>query len=324
MALHLYLDQTDVIGIASSITVSGSVDQCCRTLRAEIAASYYDSRIPVAETTLGKLVRFYDGAELLFYGSLFTVQLSTNGNTKSIVAFDMGYFLKNNAATYVFRGQTPDEIARRACRDYWVPVGKLAATGKGVTRKFQNVSLDKIIDTAYTLGGQNGVKYLTRFQGAALNIIVKGEPKSATVIEGVINLQNLTYSLSSEGMVNSAKVYDKDGNLLMTRTNPENPSSVYGLRTKILSQREGEDVDKQIRDLFEDNDLEHKITVSVFASNDMITGNAVYLIEPFTKQKGLFWIDEDSHTWKNGMHTASLTLNFKNIMREGEAGTEET
>lgn len=65
-------------------------------------------------------------------------------------------------------------------------------------------------------------------------------------------------------------------------------------------------------------------TVSVFASNDMITGNAVYLIEPFTKQKGLFWIDEDSHTWKNGLHTASLTLNFKNIMREGEAGTEET
>lgn len=56
----------------------------------------------------------------------------------------------------------------------------------------------------------------------------------------------------------------------------------------------------------------------------MITGNAVYLIEPFTKQKGLFWIDEDSHTWKNGLHTASLTLNFKNIMREGEAGTEET
>ena len=321
MALRLYLGEQDVMHLVASVTVSGSLTDCCRTLRAELAASFYDFRLPAAQSELGSLVRFYDGDTLLFYGSLFTVKLTTNGSTKSLVAFDMGYFLKHNVGTYSFRGQAPDAITARVCREYWVPVASLAVTGKTVTRKFQGVALDKIIDTVYTLGGTD--KYLTRFTGAALNVIVKGEPKSATVIEGTANLQNMTYSYSSDGMVNSVKGYDKDGNLLLTRANADNPAATYGLRTKILTQREGEDIDKQIRDLFEDNDIERKITVSVLAANDMITGNAVYLIEPFTGQKGLFWIDEDSHTWKNGLHTANLTLNFRNIMREGESGTEE-
>ena len=324
MALRLLIGDTDVIGMVSSVTVSGSIEQCCRTLKAEIAASYYDALLPKVPADLSALVRFYDGGTLLFYGSLFTVKLATNSDTKSIIAFDMGYFLKNNDASYNFSGATAAEIARRVCGDHWVPVGSLAAPGSTIKRKFKSQSLESIIDTAYTLAGESdGTKYMTRFVGAALHVIVKGEPKSATVIEGTANLQNLSYTLSSDGMVNRVKVYDSDGNLKLTRDSTANPAKTYGVRTKILTQREGDDIEKQIKAAFEDNDITRRITVNVLAANDMVTGNAVYLVEPASGLKGLFWIDEDAHVWQNGLHTATLTLNFKNIVREADAGTEE-
>ena len=45
--------------------------------------------------------------------------------------------------------------------------------------------------------------------------------------------------------------------------------------------------------------------------------------EPYTGLSGLFYIDSDVHTWKNGQYYNKLTLNFKKIMAEKSAGSEE-
>ena len=37
---------------------------------------------------------------------------------------------------------------------------------------------------------------------------------------------------------------------------------------------------------------------------------------------GLFWIDADAHTWKNGQYFCKLTLNFRNLLDETSAGSE--
>lgn len=236
----------------------------------------------------------------------------------------MGYFLKNNYGTYNFKNVIPESVAQRVCTEYSIPIYNLASTGFTFSRKFSNVSIQQIIDTAYTLASEsNGNKYMTRFIGAALYIFVKGEPKSTTIIEGVSNLQNMTYTISSDGMFNAVKVYDSDGNYISSQENSENAPSKYGLRTKIIVKRDNTDIQGQIKAIFEDNDIERTINVNVLATNDMISGSAITLREPQTQQNGLFWIDEDTHTWQNGLHTATLTLNFKNIMREGDSGTEE-
>ena len=41
-----------------------------------------------------------------------------------------------------------------------------------------------------------------------------------------------------------------------------------------------------------------------------------------TGLSGLFWIDSDTHSWKNGLYQNKLTLNFRNLMDEKDAGTE--
>lgn len=50
------------------------------------------------------------------------------------------------------------------------------------------------------------------------------------------------------------------------------------------------------------------------------TGGCVTVREPTTGLQGLFYIDGDTHTWKNGQYFNKLTLNFKSVMDEQDAG----
>ena len=54
----------------------------------------------------------------------------------------------------------------------------------------------------------------------------------------------------------------------------------------------------------------------------LITGEAVLLRDTGSGVSGLFWIDSDAHTWRNGLHKTKLKLNFRNIVNEMSAGSE--
>lgn len=41
-----------------------------------------------------------------------------------------------------------------------------------------------------------------------------------------------------------------------------------------------------------------------------------------TKAVGLFYIDTDTHSWKNGSYEMTLTLNFQNLMDEKEVNED--
>lgn len=328
MALRLLFDQgggmTDAAGLAVQITLSGDYRQCCRTLNVELVSSPYAPDIPAPELTLGRVAQLWDEGELLFHGSIFTVTRGTDLKTIAVTCFDMGYFLKNNSASYSFSSMTAADITRRVCSAFGVPVHALAAPGCAITRKFRAAPLYQIIDTAYALAAeQDGKRYAQRFRGAKLEVYEKGALPVETILEGASCLQSAVFTHSADGMINRAAVYDKDGKRLLIRDNPDNPAAQYGLRTAVLTQRQGGDVEKQIRALFEENGVTQTVTVSVLAANDMVTGNAVQLREPYTGLTGRFWIDADSHRWKNGLHTAKLTLNYRNIVRKGDAGQEE-
>ena len=45
-----------------------------------------------------------------------------------------------------------------------------------------------------------------------------------------------------------------------------------------------------------------------------ITGNGIAVVDKATGLKGLFWITGDTHVWEKGVHTMTLTLEFKKAM----------
>ena len=64
------------------------------------------------------------------------------------------------------------------------------------------------------------------------------------------------------------------------------------------------------------NKVDKTATIKALGKNMMaaITGNGVAVVDKATGLKGLFWITGDTHVWEKGVHTMTLTLEFKKAM----------
>lgn len=313
----------DVTALATEYTLSGDYRQCCRTLDFEILVSPDDKSLPYVYFPLGGTIRFYADGALLFYGHVVSKSKSTDAATMTVSCFDRGFYLKQNEGTYNFKSQSPEAITQRICRDFGIDCGALAQTGVTIDRKFSGQTLYSIIDTAYTLASEKtGKRYLTRFAGAMLTVIEKSAPASRKVLEPGVNLMTAAYSESIERMVNRVSIYDSEDKFLRS-VSDDQAVKLYGLMRRVMRQGRDEDATPKARKQLEDNGVERRVTVKALGDTSFITGDAVQLREPFTGQIGLFWIDTDKHIWRKGIYTNELTLNFRNMMREGQAGTEE-
>lgn len=310
----------DVNQLATSITWSGDYQQCARSLEFSLVSSPTDKNIPTVECGLGSAVTLIQDNTELFQGYIFSRQKSTNGNTIDFGCYDQGIYLKRNEKVYKFTGATPEAIAKQVAADFGIPVGSIASTGYKFNRNFLGQNLYSIIETAYTLASAaTKKKYHIGFSGGKLNVTEKTVTSSTMVISGGANLMDATMSESIENMVNQVVIYDKNDKLIKTVKNSE-AIKLYGLMQNYLKQVDGEDTAAKAQKLLDDNGVEQKVTVNNLGNIATITGGTVVVQEPYTGVYGLFYIDSDVHTWKNGLYLNKLTLNLKNIMDEQDVG----
>lgn len=319
--LKLLAAGRDAAQLVQSLTWSGGYARVARTLDFSLACSEVDRALPTVDCPPGTPVRFYRNGALLFDGFVFSRQRDTLSNTVEISCADRGLYLKRSKASYKFRGQTPERIARRVAGDFNIPVGALAATGAPVSRSFPGVSLYKMIQTAYTLAAAaTGERYLVRFKGEALEVVAKKQGADTRVIRPGVNLISLTATDSVEKMVNQVQVLDKNGTPRGAPVKDAGAIAAYGLFQETITENKNKSSAGEARRLLEDGALEQKITVQVLGDPAFLSGNCVVLQEPVTGLYGLCWIDEDTHIWKGGLYQCRLVLNFRSIMDEQEAG----
>ena len=90
----------------------------------------------------------------------------------------------------------------------------------------------------------------------------------------------------------------------------------------VITQRDGEDAGAEAKAWLEDHGLQQTVTVETLGDPRLITGAAVRLRDTGSGVSGLFWIDADTHSWKNGVYTTKVTLNFRNLMNDSVSGRE--
>jgi hypothetical protein len=310
--------ERDVSQLVASACWAGSYDRCARTLDLSLAVSQVDKGLPRIPCGLGSLVRLYTEGELRFEGYLFSRTRDTGSNTVEVGCADRGLYLKRNQASYKFKQSSPEAITRRVCGEFGIQVGELAATGVTLSRNFPGVSLYQIIQTAYTQAAlTTGERYVARFRGATLEVKAKKQSGQTLVVRPGSNLITLTDAESVENMVNRVEIRDKNGNRV-TVQGDEEAQKLYGVFQSSLQQSESSS--REAAALLEDNGVSQKLTVELLGNPALIAGECVVLQEPITGQYGLFWIDGDTHTWKNGLYQTKLVLNFRNLMDEQEAG----
>ena len=224
-----------------------------------------------------------------------------------------------NEGWYSFSGVAPETAAAAIARDYGIPVAALAAAGVSVSRKFPGVALDKIIRTLYGLAGeQNGKRYLVRFTGGgALEVVEK--PTSASL--SIASTMAVTNTWDITNLQNSVAIRTQEG-ALVRRVEDADSVALNGRLEHVITQRDGEDAGSEAQAWLEDNGLQQNLTVETLGDPRLITGEAVLLRDTGSGVSGLFWIDGDTHTWKNGQYYCKLTLNFRNLVDDTRAGSE--
>lgn len=304
------------------IVWSGDVDTVCRSLELEMIVSATDPRLPYVYLPLAGGISMGIGDKTLFFGMVASKDKSTDSSTMSVTCYDWGLYLRRSRASRKYTGETPETITRQLCSTYGVPVGSLARTGVQIRRKFSATEIYRIIDTAYTLAGRKtGKKYLLRFSGRALDVVERKVTPQSVILSKGTNLQTAAYGESMENMINRVIIVDSDGNIIRA-VSDDAAVTRYGLLADVLTQSDGEDANAEAKRILADNGVERRASVTCLGHTKLITGNTVWIHEPYTGLANTCWIDADEHVWQNGVYTCRLTLNFKNQMRESESGSE--
>ena len=314
-------ETVDITQRVSTLSWSGSIRQVSRQLDTTLAMPN-DGRTPPLDIGLGSEVRLVvDGSSRLL-GNVVGREKRTGASTMELTALDRGRFLVGNEGWYIFNSAQPATAVRSLCADFGVEVGELAAPAVTVSRKFPGVALSKIIDTLYTMAGeQDDRRYLARFDGQGrLEVVEKPQIAVLEIAPGK-NLQTQTVSEDISSLINRVAIYTETGQLVRTVDDAES-SALYGQFQRVLTQREGVDAGAEAAALLEDNGVQQNITVECLGDPSLISGNAVLLRDNSTGVTGLCWIDSDTHTWKNGQYFCRLELNFRNLTNETSAGQE--
>lgn len=312
----------DATALCGFVSNAGSYNKVARTLEFALFQPRYDKSQPVLPVAIGDPVQLFVGEDPQFDGYIFSLRRDSGGETVTVGCVDRGIYLKRNQAAYRFTGQTPEEIARRICGDFGIETGLLAETGIPIRRNFPGVSLYGIIQTAYTLAAEKtGERYMLRFRGPALDVIVRERRGATAVIAPGSNLLTATVGESGEELVSQVAIYDENGSLIRVRKN-EDAIALCGIMQRYLRTTRDRDVDAEAAAILEDNGIKRTVTVEALGDHRLISGGNVIVREPVTGLYGLYWIDSDAHTWKGGVHQVKLGLNLKKIMDKVSAGRE--
>ena len=305
-------ESRDTTELVQSITWTGDIRQTARELSAALVIPR-DGSVDIPPLEEGAWLTFEVEEQTRFWGPLIQCTTNSQSFVVSVAALDRGRFLAGNQGFYKFVDVTPEAAAAQICGDFGIPTASLASTGIKMSQDFPGTStLDQIIRKLYTMAGeQNGKRYLIRFTGSgSLEVVEKATAASLEIAQtmGVNNTWNI------EKLNNRVAIYTDDG-ALVRNVDDSASMNLNGLLSHVIVQRDGEDAGAEAQAWLEDNGLQQNLTVEVLNPPlDLIAGAAVNLRDTGSGVSGLFWVDSDTHTWKNGQHFGKFTLNFRNLM----------
>ncbi|UEL49849.1 C40 family peptidase [Terrisporobacter hibernicus] len=231
-------------------------------------------------------------------------------------------YLANNEEVYNFKNKTAKEIAKKVCGDYKISMGSLASPNYKFNKKFMGATLYDIIMTAYSLASaKNSKKYMTTFKKGKLHVIEKGTKVLEIKFENGKNIISSQFEEDASNIKTKVKVIDDNGKVVYTKVD-KNLMKLCGCFQKVVKKEEGKSAKEQASEAI--TDVEKKASIKGFGDTSCVTGYGVHVKDSSTGLTGLFYIDQDKHTWENGVYSIELTLDFKNIMNEVDASESES
>lgn len=145
-----------------------------------------------------------------------------------------------------------------------------------------------------------------------LNVVEYGATVCTYELDENTNITESAFKETLENMVNKVRIYDGDGKQIGVVQNTKNQK--YGIFQETYTKEKDKNATTTAKSKL--HGIDKTATIKALGKNMMaaITGNGVAVVDKATGLKGLFWIIGDTHVWEKGVHTMTLTLEFKKAM----------
>lgn len=318
----------DVTQLVEQIKWRGRKGSSSRTLNVKLIDDdgYKHARSEIDVEQGHQCIFNYNGQEL-FRGIIMT-QTQSNRKALSFTAYDNGIYLANNKDTFVYENKTASDVFRDCCTRFGLPMGEVADCTYKIPEltKSKTTAFDAIADALSLDFDATGIRHYVASEKGKLKLLTRRENILQWVIEVGENLSTYTYTRSIENIKTRVKMVSKEGTTLAEKSNA-------ALEKKIGVFQEIEKPDEslttaQINDLIasmldEKSTPERTLDVEAMGIAEVISGIGVYIIIPELGLARTFYVDSDTHTFRDNMHTMTLKLNYANdLEKKGKSNAD--
>lgn len=319
----------DVTQLVEQIQCKGRKGSSARTLTATLIDDdgYKHARSEINVEEGHQCLFSYNGVEL-FRGIIMS-QVQSSKKTLKFTAYDNGIYLANNKDTFCYEGKTASDVFRDCCTRFGLPVGEVAECSYKIPEltKSKTTAWDAVADALSLDFDATGIRHYVSSTKGKLNLLTRRENILQWVIEVGQNLTSYSYTRSIEDIKTRVKLVSKEGTTLAEKSNGDLEKKI-GIFQEIekadesLSQAQAKDLIDSI--LNEKSTPERTLTVEAIGIKEVISGVGVFIIIPELGLSRTFYVDSDTHTFKDNKHTMSLTLTYANDLANEEKGSAES
>lgn len=295
--------------------------QAARKLQFEFLQDDRDANIPIVDCDNGYSCYGADNdGNVIFIGNIYQITRDRKKSTVKCVAYDHLWVLNRSKTNRKYTDALPEDIAVEICNELGVKAGDIAQTGEKVSFIANNRTGYQIIQGAYTEAHKkNDKQYQCIMNGDTLDVIEKGTLIEDFKIDSTYNMTDSIYHENIEQIINRVMVVDDSGNGTEYIDDEESQAKYSRFQT-VYKLEKNKDTATEAKDLFKKPEREGNVTI-IPGDYRLISGYSVIISDSlFT---GQFYIESDTHTWKNGIHETKLKLEFENIMTEVEVEHEK-
>lgn len=315
----------DVTQLVEQITWKGRKGSSSRTLTVKLIDDdgYKHARSGIDVEQGHQCIFKYNGSEL--FRGIIMKQTQTNKKTMTFTVYDNGIYLANNKDTFTYENKTATEVFKDCCTRFGLPMGEVANCTYKIPEltKSKTTAFDAIADALSLDFDATGIRHYVASEKGKIKLLTRRENIMQWVIEVGQNLTSYSYTRSIEDIKTRVKMVSKEGTTLAEKSNA-------ALEKKIGVFQEIDKPDEslttaQINDLIssildEKSTPERTLSVEAVGIAEVISGIGVYIIIPELNLSRTFYVDEDTHTFKDNLHTMSLKLNYANdLAKEGKS-----
>lgn len=309
--------QYDITELVESVKWSGRKGAAARSLSVSVIDDdgYNHDRTGIKVTEGHQVVFKYNGNEL--FRGIIMRQTQSNRKKMSFTAYDNGIYLANNRDTFMYSKKTADAVFRDVCKRFSLKTDRIASCKYVIPEltKPRTTAFDVICDALQQDYEATGTRHYVMSDKGKLSLITRKENIKQWVIETGENIISYTYDRSIEDIRTRVKIRSKEGKTIATKKNKalEKKIGIFQeVETKNdpLTQAQAKSIIDGI--LKSQGHPERTLNIDAIGIPDVISGVAVYIIIPHLGLKRTFYVDSDTHTFKDNMYTMSLKLNYMN------------